>query len=71
MTTPKTTVCFETNINEAWVIRLSQTGKGVNRFSVQYGLQIKDGLNYEQAALELGACLMHEAACSGRLDNRT
>lgn len=50
------------------LIELRQHGR--DRFSVRYGMQIKKGLDYSAAALELGACIMHDAACDGILDNR-
>lgn len=49
-------------------IELKQHGR--NKFSVRYGLQLKTGLTYSEAARELGACLMHDAACESKLDNR-
>lgn len=49
-------------------ITLEQTG--LDRFTVTYFLQVTDQLNYSQAALELGACIMHYLACGGKLDNR-
>jgi hypothetical protein len=50
-------------------IQLIQTG--VDRFKVIYGKQVESGLNYSDAAHELGACIMHRQACEGELDNRT
>jgi hypothetical protein len=47
---------------------LLQNGK--DSFTVKYGLQVKTGLTYGQAAVEYGACLMHALACDGLLDNR-
>lgn len=44
---------------------------GYDKFNVQYGKQLKIGLNYAQAAKEFGQCVMHAAACAGTLDNRT
>lgn len=61
-------VCFE-ELSSGFPVRLIQTG--FDQFTVQYGKQIKRGLNYGDAASELGACLMHLCACEGRLDNRT
>ncbi len=58
-------VCFETVIE--FYIRLIQTG--VDRFTVQYGQQFSDGLNYGSAAKELGESMMHALACQGHLDN--
>lgn len=52
----------------AALIELTQRGR--DSFAVRYGLQVKTGLDYAAAALELGACIMHAAACDGLLDNR-
>jgi hypothetical protein len=60
-------ICFQAD-NFAFPIKLEQNRKTL-KFKVTYGLQIKDGLSYEKAALELGACIMHAAACNGKLDN--
>ena len=60
---PKT--CFHDDHAD---ISLIQTG--VDRFTVKYFKQIKERLTYSQAALELGACIMHALACDGKLDNR-
>ena len=49
-------------------VSLQQRGK--NNFLVRYGMQIKEGLTYSQAAAEFGACLMHQLACDELLDNR-
>ena len=38
-------------------------------FQVIYGKDEKLGLTYDEAAKQLGACLMHSAACLGVLDN--
>lgn len=59
----KKTECFHTG-----AVTLFQTGR--DRFTVVYGKQVKKGLTYADAASELGACLMHQAACDGVLDNR-
>lgn len=48
-------------------IRLDQHKN--KKFRVIYGLQVKSQLTYEQAAIELGSCIMHAAACAGHLDN--
>ena len=61
----KKTLCY--SLPEA-KISLEQTG--LDRFTVTYFLQVKDQLNYSQAAHELGACIMHHLACEGKLDNR-
>lgn len=49
-------------------VRLIQQGKDL--FAVVYGRQIKERLNYAEAASEYGACIMHALACDGKLDNR-
>lgn len=50
-------------------VTLTQTG--FDRFTVQYGKQIRKGLDYSAAAAQFGSCVMHQAACDGRLDVRT
>lgn len=60
--------CFETEIG-GMPVQLKQSG--VDSFTVVYFKQIKKDLNYEAAATELGACIMHALACESRLDNRT
>lgn len=50
-------------------VRLYQTG--IDRFTVQYGKQVKTGLDYEKACHEYGQCIFHSLACAGKLDNRT
>lgn len=50
----------------AFPIALAKDG---GRYVVAYGRQLKKGLTYDQAALELGAAIMHALACDGRLDN--
>lgn len=50
-------------------VTLQQRGK--DNFAVRYGKQVKTELNYSRAAAEFGACLMHQLACDGKLDNRT
>lgn len=69
-------VCFATGGKNSFngakseqLIELQQTG--IDRFTVVYGLQVKTGLDYSKAALELGACIMHLQSCNGEIDNRT
>ena len=50
-----------------WIIRLTQTG--IDRFTVEYGAERHDNLNYRAAAAKLGAMVMHALACEGKLDN--
>jgi hypothetical protein len=59
-------VCIELDL--AFPVRLLQFGR--DDFTVVYGLQIKSGLNYTDAAYEFGCCVMHALACDGKLDNR-
>lgn len=40
-----------------------------HRFAVVYGLQVKTGLRYAQAAAEYGECVMHSLACRGKIRN--
>ncbi len=61
----RTATCY---LNTDHDVELIQNG--VDRFTVRYFRQVKSGLNYSQAALELGSCLMHALACDGKLDNR-
>ena len=49
-------------------VMLHQEAK--DRFTVTYRKQVTDGLTYNQAAAELGSCIMHALACDGQLDNR-
>jgi hypothetical protein len=54
---------------DEWNITLEQ--EGPDNFSVRYGRQVRDHLDYCNAAHELGAVIMHALACDYRLDNRT
>lgn len=73
---PKNTLCFSTGGPNPYkaaphgsqFIELRQQGR--DRFSVRYGLQLKTEMSYAAACSELGACIMHAAACEGLLDNR-
>ena len=58
---------FSSAPNGAQLIELRQQGH--DRFSVRYGPQLRIGLTYSDAATELGAAIMHNAACNGELDN--
>lgn len=64
---PKITRCY-TFEHGAFPIHLERQGK--DRFTVVYGLQVKKDLDYGEAAMELGSCIMHTLACEGKLDNR-
>lgn len=56
------------NYPEWWVIRLEQYKDGQDLFRVTYGKQVDTHLTYEKAALKLGAAIMHDAACNGKLN---
>lgn len=49
---------------------VSMTQTDFDEFTVTYGCQVTKFLSYSQAAKEFGLCVMHEAACEGRIDNR-
>jgi hypothetical protein len=42
-------------------------GELVQRFAVEYGAEYHTGLSYSEAAMQYGCCLMHAAACDGRI----
>jgi hypothetical protein len=50
------------------MIEVHQRGEN-GRFRVVYGLQVKEGLTYAEAAREFGECVFHYEACNGRLGN--
>jgi len=58
-------ICFSSAEN----IPVTLLQKSKNRFIVKYGQSVSGDLSYEEAAKELGASLMHRAACEGKLDN--
>lgn len=60
--------CFESILGGGLDIRLSQSASG-RVFKVTYGLQQDQTRSYKEAALLLGAALMHRAACNGLLNN--
>lgn len=51
---------------ESFAITLTQTG--VDRYTVKYGIQVKENLTYAQAAKEIGYCFMHALACEGVIE---
>lgn len=51
--------------DKSW-IHVDQTEEGV--FTVTYGLQQKTGLDYAQAAKELGECIFHYLVCEGLIE---
>lgn len=59
--------CLDLN-DLAFPISLKQ--KGRDNFTVTYGLEKTEGLNYADAARKLGQSIMHALACNSRLDNR-
>lgn len=58
-------VCFKTEM-AGYTLQLEQTSR--HRFKVTYGQQVKTRLAYNEAAAELGACIMHALACEGKLE---
>lgn len=62
-------VCKTISVAGQCDVELIQTG--FNRFTVVYGQQVQEKLNYGEAAKELGECIMHALACAGRIDNRS
>lgn len=64
----KKTLCVEYTDGD-FPVRLYQTG--FNRFTVEYGKQVKRTMDYADAGAEFGWCVMHSAACAGKLDNRS
>jgi hypothetical protein len=59
--------CFEI-LNGNFPIRLEQRGEN-GLFRVTYGKQVQNNLTYDQAASDLGAAIMHNAALEGKLGN--
>jgi hypothetical protein len=67
----KKTTCihlFNAGTGAAAGVKVEQTG--IDRFTVTYGLQVKKGLIYVQAAHEFGEYVFHALACNSQLDNR-
>lgn len=60
-------VCYQNN-GLAFPVTLYQNG--VDNFTVEYGKQVRSGMNYAEAASELGKCIMHALSCDGKVDNR-
>ena len=60
-------LCFQTEV-AGYPVTLHQSGR--DAFRVTYGLQIRDGLTYGQAANELGMCLLHGLACEGKVKGK-
>lgn len=65
----------QTGYEECW--RLESLGcpivlsqRAPDDFTVVYGLQVRDGLTYDDACAELGMAIMHALACNGKVDNR-
>ena len=54
--------------SDEWTVKLYQ--RGVDRFTVQYGLQTDQELSYGEACAKLGQAILHALACDGELDNR-
>lgn len=52
----------------ASMVEVQQRGRK-GYFRVVYGLRVKDGLTYAEAAREFGECVFHLQACEGVLGN--
>lgn len=61
-------MCYSSSPAGGYVVKLIQTG--IDRFTVEYGKEIKADLRYGPAATALGSAIMHALACEGGLDNR-
>lgn len=64
----KPKLCWQLDL-AGYDIKLEQAGR--DRFIVTYGKQVSRELNYHDAALDLGASIMHALACESKLDNRS
>lgn len=63
-------LCWKnTDSPSGFAVALHQFGR--DSFQVTYGKMVTRRLSYIAAAGELGAALMHRAACDGKLDNRS
>ena len=51
------------------LITALQSESGRRLFTVAYGLQVKQGLTYEQACREIGICVLHLQCCNGIASN--
>ena len=60
---------FETKI-AGFDIKLTRSApRGRANFAVSYGQQFNCHLTYEEAAKELGQCIMHALTCEGKIDD--
>jgi hypothetical protein len=60
-------VVFETEI-AGFPVKLHHDRAVRAPYAVTYGQQYNCSLDYPQAALELGRCIMHALQCEGKLD---
>ena len=65
----KKTPCFEITdpAQVGFPVRLYQSETG--KFSVLYGSELHEDLEYGEAARQFGLCLFHALTCVGRIDN--
>ena len=65
----KKTPCFEiTDPSQVgFPVRLYQSR--MDKFSVIYGSELHEDLEYGEAARQFGLCLFHALACVGRIEN--
>lgn len=60
---PRKTI-WATPMPNGYAVVLLQTG---NKYAVQYGKQLDEGLTYEKAAAKIGEAVMHALQCEGKL----
>lgn len=58
-------LCFE---NTELDVKLEQERRS-KRFRVTYGLEVRSGLGYSEAAKQFGQVMFHALACESKLNN--
>lgn len=58
------------SLDLAFPVKLEQHTDDLT-FRVTYGNEVVDRLSYEDAARNLGECVMHALACNGKLQSGT
>ena len=51
----------------AWPVQIYQHKTSEKRYAVTYGCQYRMGMDYAEAAAELGQCIMHALVCDSLL----
>ncbi len=64
---PKPSAKKYKKVHETGSVELFQHISSPKKFAVRYGLQLKQDLDYRQAAKEFGECVMHELASESKL----